>query len=119
MHSDALTAFLDVVGAFGICMYASVCGCASQVQEAKLPPSVMKLPGSGSRVSVGNYFNFVVVNDKRGNFYQWQAGNWIQQPGSASSAAIGEDGEMWISTLDGNVFRRTPGGWLSGKSDHV
>lgn len=74
----------------------------------------MKLPGNAARVAIGNYHNFVAVNGKSGNFFQWQAGNWVQQPGGAADASIGEDGELWVATADGALHKRTSAGWLAG-----
>ena len=61
------------------------------------------------KIYAGSESTLVGVNTKLGKLYKWQNENWIEIPkgfeGDVNSAGINSNGDLWVATRGGHVFR--------------
>jgi hypothetical protein len=61
------------------------------------------------KIYAGSESTLVGVNAKLGKLYKWQNENWIEIPkgfeGDVNSAGINSNGDLWVATRGGHVFR--------------
>jgi len=61
------------------------------------------------RIYAGSESTLVGVNTKLGMLYKWHNEDWVEVPkgfeGDVNSAGVNSNGDMWVATRGGHVFR--------------
>lgn len=68
------------------------------------------LPGKLRQVSTGGKGKYVGVSHTH-HIWLWNNDNWVNLPGQAVWASIGEDGTIWIVNKDDQILKRVGDDW--------